>query len=126
MSRRDVNTATNPRGGLIPVNGCEVRVSDELQAPADVTAVCGRLVIKDDVARTLAMAREHFSVLGDPRFEIVEDPESQECYLAIHVNATGGSEEVFEQSESFLDVFVANIAPGSAHHISLVSHSTAA
>jgi hypothetical protein len=98
----------------------------EMKATNDVNEFCEKLAIKDDVAKTLSLARRHFSVLGDPWYEIIEDSESQECYLAIHVNADGSTDEVFEQSESFLDAFVTNINSGNQRHISLIYHATSA
>ena len=65
-------------------------------------------------------------MLGDPWYEIIEDSESQVCYLAIHVNADGSPDEVFEQSESFQGAFATNINSGSQRHISLVYHSASA
>ncbi len=97
---------------------------DSLLTSVEITEFLRKHSIKDDVVKTLALAREHFSVLGDPRYEIIEDLESQECYLAIHVDTAGGPEEVFKQSESFLDAFVTNIYSGNQRHISLVYHST--
>ncbi len=126
MGGSDFETVSGSRAGLIPLNGGEALVSNQMGAPHDVAEFCGRLLIQDDVVKTLTLARQHFAVLGEPRYEIIEDPESQECYLAIHVNAAGSPEEVFEQSESFLDAFVANVAPGRQHHISLVYHSVSA
>ncbi len=126
MGGRAFNTLSSPRAGPVPVDGGQTVVSNQIQAPDEVAASGGRLLIKDDVVRTLAMACEHLSVVGDPRFEVVEDPESQERCLAVHVNADGSPKEVFEQSEAFLDAFVANLAPSRQHLISLVYHSTPA
>ncbi len=126
MRGSDFNTVSSPRAGLIPLTGGEAPVSNQMDAPHDVAEFCGRLLIRDDVVKTVTLARHHFAVLGEPRYEIIENPGSQECYLAIHVNAAGSPEEVFEQSKSLLDAFVANVAPGRQHHISLVYHSVSA
>lgn len=78
----------------------------------------------DEVVKTLALAGQYFALTGDPWYQIVEDPECQEFYLAIHVNVSGEPEEVFGQSDSFLDAFVAGVDPGKRRRISLVYHST--
>ena len=80
--------------------------------------------VKEDVVKTLSLAREHFSVVGDPSCEIVDDPESQEHYLAIHVNVRGVPEAVFAQSEDFFDAFIASVDSSKRRRISLVYHPT--
>jgi len=84
---------------------------------------CVETQIKDDVETTLALASQHFSVVGDARYEIIEDPECHEHYLAIHVRVSGAPEEAFAQSELFLDAFVASVDPSRQRRISLVYHS---
>ncbi len=84
---------------------------------------CAGTHIKEDVETTLALARQCFAVVGNARYEIIEDPECQEHYLAIHVNVSDAPEEAFAQSESFLDAFVASVDPSRQRRISLVYHS---
>ena len=67
----------------------------EVKATDDIKDFCEKLMIRDDFAKSLSLARLHFSVLGDPWYEIIEDSESQECYVAIHVNTDGSPDEVF-------------------------------
>jgi hypothetical protein len=109
--------------GSTELHQSEPRQSSELKATGDIKEFCEKLAIKDDVAKTLSLARQYFTVLGDPRYEIVEDFECQELYLAIHVSVSGGPEEAVGESDRFLDAFVMAIEPGKQRRISLVYHS---
>jgi hypothetical protein len=102
----------------------ETRPPNKMSAPDDINEFCAKMLIKDDVAKTLMLARQNFAVLGDPTYEIVEDSECQELYLAIHVNVAGEPDRAFEQSNSFLDSFVTAIDPGKQRRINLVYRST--
>jgi hypothetical protein len=115
-----------PCSNSTAIDRSEPRHAREVKPTDDIKEFCEKLVLKDDVAKTLSLARQHFSVLGDPWYEIIKDSESQECYLAIHINADGSPDEIFEQSESFLDAFVTNFNSDHQRHISLVHHSTSA
>jgi hypothetical protein len=50
--------------------------------------------INGDVARTLSLARHHFSVVEKPWFEIIDDADADEYYLAIRVNVSDGPDEI--------------------------------
>ena len=54
---------------------------------------------------------------------IVDDPESNANYLAIHVDVSGDPELVIQQSESFIDDFVTSIDRSKQPFISLVYHA---
>jgi hypothetical protein len=80
--------------------------------------------IEDEVRKTISLAKEYFTIVGEPRFDIVRDPECGEHYIAIHVRAEGRPEQVFRQSEAFLDSFVDAIEPAKQKSINLVYHPT--
>lgn len=80
--------------------------------------------IEHEVRQTLTLARRHFSLVGQPSFKIVDDPECHENYLAIHVDVSGEPELVFQRSEDFLDEFVTAIDKSKQRLISLVYHAT--
>jgi hypothetical protein len=70
---------------------------------------CARNGIEREVTMTVDLATHHFTPRGQPAFEIIDDPECHENYLAIHVDVSGDPESVFQQSESFIDEFVTSI-----------------
>jgi hypothetical protein len=80
--------------------------------------------IEDEVRTTIALAREHFTVVGEPGFQVVNDPECGEHSVAIHVRAEGRAEEVFRQSGAFLDSFLNRVEPSKQKYINLVYHPT--
>jgi hypothetical protein len=92
--------------------------------PFACTEFCARNGIEREVMLTVDLATHHFSFLGQPSFEIIEDPECNENYLANHVDVSGGPESVFQQSESFIDEFVTSIDRSKRRFISLVYHAT--
>ena len=80
--------------------------------------------IEDEVATTLALAKQHFTIVGEPVFDVVRDPDCGEHYVGIHVRAEGRPEQVFRQSEAFLDAFLDGIEPAKQKYINLVYHPT--
>ena len=93
------------------------------ELPAAVREFCAQRQIEEEVAETLVLARSHFAIVGKPEFQVVDDPESGEHYLSIHFQAFGQPEEVFQQSDAFLDSFRASIERIKQNYINLVYHS---
>ncbi len=80
--------------------------------------------IVDDVRMTLSLAGRYFRIVGEPVFDIVNDPDCGEHYVGIHVRAEGRPEQVFRQSQAFLDSFLDRIEPAKQKYINLVYHPT--
>jgi hypothetical protein len=57
MTGGEFNIVDSPRAATKPLNGGPAPLSNQLDAPDDVAQFCARLVIEDDVAITLALAR---------------------------------------------------------------------
>jgi len=91
--------------------------------PSACREFCARNRIEREVVQTLDLAKKHFSFLGQPSFEVVDDPESRENYLAIHVGVSGEPHQVFLRSETFLDDFVTSIDSSKQPLINLVYHA---
>ena len=96
---------------------------ETMELPAEVREFCAQRQIEEEVAETLVLARRHFVIVGKPEFQVVDDPESGEHYLRIDIQAVGQPEEVFEQSDAFLDSFLASIDKNKQNYINLVYHS---
>ena len=92
------------------------------EMPPAAREYCSRKGIVDEVRAAISLAGQHFAVSGDPVFEVVADPEHGEDLIAIHVWARGEPEEVFQQSEAFLDSYLPGIDPAKRQHISLIYH----
>jgi hypothetical protein len=80
--------------------------------------------IEDEVRKTIALAKQHFAIVGEPVLDVVSDPDCGEHYVGIHVRAEGRPEQVFRQSEAFLDSFLDGIEPSKQEYIHLVYHPT--
>jgi len=96
---------------------------DSVAIPGEARAFCSRRQLDYDLRRTLGLADKNFSIIGQPTFRIIEDAECDENYIAIHVNVKGTVEEVFQQSETFLDEFVTSIDGSKRRFINLVYHA---
>ncbi len=91
--------------------------------PNEVRDFCAEKQINDSVKTVIFLARQHFVTIGEPVFEVVNDPEYGEHYVGIHVQVEGGSEEVFQQSKAYLDSFLAAIEPQKRIFVNLIYHS---
>lgn len=96
----------------------------EVGIPPGVREFCTLKHIEDEVRVTISLARDHFTIVGEPDLQVVDDPEYGEPYVGIHVQAAGQPEEVFRQSEAFLDSFLESIDPQKRTFINLIYHST--
>jgi hypothetical protein len=104
------------------------QANDELRPSARlasaVRAFCAEKQIEAEVQATIRLARRHFTIVGEPTFRVVNDPDCGEHYLGIHVRAEGRPEQVFRQSEAFLNSFLKSVDPGKQGYINLIYHPT--
>jgi hypothetical protein len=100
------------------------RLLDHAHLAREVREFLVQKQIEDEVRKTISLAKEHFTIVGEPLFDIVSDPECGEHSVGIHVRAEGRPEQVFQQSEAFLDSFVHGIEPAKQRYINLVYHPT--
>ena len=104
-------------------NMCAMRSLESTEIPSEVREFCARKQIHDELKQTVVLAKRHFAMAGEPRYQVVNDPECGEHYVSIHIQAEGQPEEVFQQSEAFLDMFLASIDRSKQNYINLVYHS---
>jgi hypothetical protein len=124
-SRRAAGSRAASRRG---VDGNPTRQADEDRPSAhlmsEVRAFCAQRQIEDEVQATIRLAKRHFTIVGEPIFRVVNDPDCGEHYLGIHVRAEGRPDQVFRQSEAFLDSFLESIDPCKQGFINLIYHPT--
>jgi hypothetical protein len=94
------------------------------EIPNEVREFCTRKQINDELEQTIALARRHFALAGNLRFQVVDDLDCGEHYVGIHIQAEGQPEDVFQQSEAFLDSFLDQVETAKQKHISLIYHPT--
>ena len=99
------------------------RSVEVLEMPNEVRDFCAEKQINDAVKTAIFLAREHFAIIGEPVFEVVNDPEYSEHYVGIHVQVEGRPEEVFQQSKAYLDSFRASIDPQKRIFVNVIYHS---
>ena len=99
------------------------RSVEVLEMPNEVRDFCAAKQINDSVKTAIFLARQHFATIGEPVFEVVNDPEYGEHYVGIHIQVEGGPEEVFQQSKAYLDSFLAAIEPQKRIFVNLIYHS---
>jgi hypothetical protein len=99
-------------------------ISQSAHLPQEVREFLLQKQIDDEVRGTLVLARQHFTIVSEPTFRVVDDPECDEHYVAIDVRADGNTEDVFRQSDAFLDSFVRLIDPSKQRYINLIYHPT--
>jgi hypothetical protein len=97
-------------------------IHDSTEIPNEVREFCAQKQIHDELEQTIVLAKRHFAMAGEPRFQVVDDPECGEHYVGIHIQADGQPEDVFQQSEAFLDSFLDRIETAKQKHISLIYH----
>ena len=97
---------------------------DVPEMPKDVRDFCALKHIDDAIKTTISLARKHFAIIGEPTFEVVDDPEYGEYYLGIHIDSEGRTEEVFQQNKAFLASFLASIDSQKRSFVNLIYHST--
>ena len=102
----------------------EERLRHQSHLASEVREFLVQKQIEDEVRKTISLAKEHFTIIGEPLLDLVSDPECGEHSVGIHVRAEGRPEQVFRQSEAFLDSFVDGIEPAKQKYINLVYHPT--
>jgi hypothetical protein len=99
-------------------------IGQSAHLPLEVREFLVQKQIEDEVRETLALARKYFTIVSEPIFRVVDDPECDEHYVAIHVQADGHTEDVFRQSDAFLDSFVRSIDLSKQRYINLIYYPT--
>jgi hypothetical protein len=122
----DLEAATRCEADTNPSRPADGEVRPSARLTGEVREFCARKQIEDEVHATIRLARDHFAIVGEPVFRVVNDPDCGEHYVGIHVRAEGRPEDVFRQSEAFLDSFVHSIDPHKQGFINLIYHSTQA
>lgn len=65
----------------------------DIQLTDDVLEFCRRNALLDHLGRAIELARQHFSVVGDPVVRLEQDPEVDERYLVLEIRVKGQEDE---------------------------------
>jgi hypothetical protein len=104
-------------------SGSPTEALDRPEIPIEVRAFCSQSSIEHEIEETIDLARRHFALAGKPSFEVVDDPEHGESYVAVHICARGEPEDVFRQGRAFWDSFRDSVGPEQRRRINLIYHA---
>jgi hypothetical protein len=73
-----------------------VLTAEETPLSEDVREFCERHALFGHLAKAMELARQHFTIVGEPVVAYEQDPENGEEYLMIEIQARGSVSEVVE------------------------------
>ena len=92
----------------------EFPISDEART------FCVREGILDDVEKAMELARQHFSVIGNPSIELEQDAEDGEKYLVVSIRAQGDETDCSASHKAFLSAWANAVEWPQVHLIRLI------
>jgi hypothetical protein len=96
---------------------------DRPEIPIEARVFCSRNGIEREIEETIDLARKHFALVGEPSFEVVDDPEHGESYVGLHIWARGVPEDVFRRRRVFSDAFRDSIGREKRRLINVIYHA---
>jgi hypothetical protein len=87
--------------------GCPSMPTDSTTTVADVQltdevhAFCQRHHLLDHLGRAIELARQHFSIVGDPVVKLEQDPEDGEWYLVLEIRVEGDEDESIQAHKDY-------------------------
>ena len=93
----------------------DVQLSDE------VSAFCQRHDLLDHLGRAIELARQCFSIVGDPVVELEQDPEDGEWYLVLEIRVRGDEGEYIEAHKAYNRSWATSTPWSPVHMITLLS-----
>lgn len=85
---------------MVP-NPALVVETKELPLSDEVREFCERHVLFDHLAKALELAREHFTIVGEPVVTWEHDPENDDEYLVITIQVQGSVSENVQADQRF-------------------------
>lgn len=88
----------------------------DLQLSNDVRAFCQRHQLLNDLTRAIELAKQCFSMVGDPVVVLEQDPEDGEWYLVLEIRVAGEEHECIQAHRRYIRSW-ANSTPWPAVHL---------
>jgi hypothetical protein len=107
----------------LPVSRAATEEIDRPEIPIEVCLFCSENGIEREIEETIDLARRHFTLIGEPSFEVVDDPEHGESYVGVHIRAQGGPEDIFRRRRVFSDAFRDSVGREKRRLINLIYHA---
>ncbi len=83
----------------------------------EVRAFCQRNDLLDHLRRAVELARQHFSVVGDPYVRLEQDPEIDEWYIDLEIRVVGEPGECARADREYLRSWVDSTSWPAVHLI---------
>ena len=89
---------------------------EDPQLSEEARSFCQRHELMHHLAAAIELARRCFTMAGDPRVQLEQDPEDGEWYLVLEVRCGGDESECISAHKRYLSSW-ANSAPWPAVHL---------
>jgi hypothetical protein len=86
----------------------------------DVHAFCQRHHLLDHLGRAIELARQHFSIVGDPVVKLEQDPEDGEWYLVQEIRVRGDEDESIQAHKDYNRARANSTELSEVHMIGLI------
>ena len=96
---------------------------DRPEIPIEVRGFCTQNGIDREVEEAIDLARQHFTLAREPRFEVVDDPEHGESYVGIHIWVCGQPDDVFRRRRAYSDSFADAVGREKRRLINIIYHA---
>jgi hypothetical protein len=91
----------------------DVELSDE------VRAFCQSRQLLHHLGRAIELARQYFSIVGDPVVKLEQDPEVDEQYLVLEIRVSGDEDESIQAHKAYNRTWANSTRWPECHMISL-------
>ncbi len=91
----------------------------EIQLSDEVRAFCRSHQLLDKLGRAIELARQHFSIVGDPVVRLEQDPEVDEQYLVLEIRVSGDEDRSIQAHKDYNRAWANSTRWPEAHMITL-------
>ena len=92
----------------------------DLQLTDEVRDFCQRHDLLGHLGRAVELARQSFSIVGDPTVRLEQDPEDGEWYLVLEIRVQGEEAECIQAQKRYIRSWANSTTWPAVHMISLV------
>lgn len=92
----------------------------DLSLSDDVRSFCARHDLLDHLVRAKDLARQTFSIVGEPQVRVEQDPDGGDSYLVLEIRIQGAEDECIRVQQDFARSWATSTEMPEVHMISLV------
>jgi hypothetical protein len=102
----------------------QILVRPEIPMSEEACAFCARAGIRDYLEKAIELARQHFSVIGDPSTDLEQDEEDGEQYLVVSIRVEGDETDCSASHKAYLSAWANAGDWPQVHLIRLIYQAT--